>query len=162
MALLRAGASHYMNICWPNQWQMHTYYGTIVSKKHLIVSYIFLLLVDFLDFVNRYWCDNTFCTRQQHVSSSSIFFCVCVIFFDNIWIVWDGIRESNDVLLSFTETQYNYFNKIYVLFWWQIMGMLQNLTFCQTDAWVNNYTHYNMWDEITYPFPNFNVAAVEV
>ena len=27
--------------------------------------------------------------------------------------------------------------------------------------WVN-YIHFKMWDEITYPFPNFNGATVEV
>ena len=29
-------------------------------------------------------------------------------------------------------------------------------------AWMNNYIHYKMWDEITYSFPNFNGAAIEV
>ena len=29
-------------------------------------------------------------------------------------------------------------------------------------AWISNYTHHKVWDEITYPFPNFNGAAVEV
>ena len=29
-------------------------------------------------------------------------------------------------------------------------------------AWISNYTHYNAWDEITYPFLNFNGATVEV
>ena len=29
-------------------------------------------------------------------------------------------------------------------------------------AWVNNYTHYTVWDEITYPFPNFNGSTIEV
>ena len=28
--------------------------------------------------------------------------------------------------------------------------------------WISNYIQYNMWDEITYPFPNFNGATVEV
>ena len=27
---------------------------------------------------------------------------------------------------------------------------------------ISNYTHYKMWDEITYPFLNFNGASVEV
>ena len=26
----------------------------------------------------------------------------------------------------------------------------------------SNYIHYNVWDDITYPFPNFNSGAVEV
>ena len=26
----------------------------------------------------------------------------------------------------------------------------------------DKYIHYNVWGEITYPFPNFNGAAIEV
>ena len=29
-------------------------------------------------------------------------------------------------------------------------------------AWKINYVHYNVWDEITYPFLNVNGATVEV
>ena len=29
-------------------------------------------------------------------------------------------------------------------------------------AWVSNYIHYKVWNEITYPFTNFNGATVEV
>ena len=29
-------------------------------------------------------------------------------------------------------------------------------------TWISNYINHKMWDEITYPFPNFNGAAVEV
>ena len=29
-------------------------------------------------------------------------------------------------------------------------------------AWISNYIHHNMWDEITYSFPNFNGCTVEV
>ena len=29
-------------------------------------------------------------------------------------------------------------------------------------AWISNYIHYNVSDEITYPFLNFNGATVEV
>ena len=29
-------------------------------------------------------------------------------------------------------------------------------------TWISNYNHYNVWDEISYPFPNFNGATVEV
>ena len=28
-------------------------------------------------------------------------------------------------------------------------------------AWISNYTHYIMWDEVTYPFPNFKRSTVE-
>ena len=26
-------------------------------------------------------------------------------------------------------------------------------------AWISNYIRHNVWDEITYPFPNFNGLA---
>ena len=29
-------------------------------------------------------------------------------------------------------------------------------------VWISNYIHQNVWDPITYPFPNFNGATVEV
>ena len=28
--------------------------------------------------------------------------------------------------------------------------------------WISNHIHYKMWDEITYPFLNFNGSTVEV
>ena len=28
-------------------------------------------------------------------------------------------------------------------------------------AWIFNYIHHKMWDEITYPFPNFNGCTVD-
>ena len=29
-------------------------------------------------------------------------------------------------------------------------------------AWISNYIHYKVWDEIAYPYPNFKGATVEV
>ena len=29
-------------------------------------------------------------------------------------------------------------------------------------SWICNYIHYDVWDEITYPFPNFNGATIVV
>ena len=29
-------------------------------------------------------------------------------------------------------------------------------------AWISNYIHYKVWDEITYPFLNLNGYTVEV
>ena len=29
-------------------------------------------------------------------------------------------------------------------------------------ACISNYVHYELWDEIFYPFPNFNGAIVEI
>ena len=35
--------------------------------------------------------------------------------------------------------------------------------FCNLNpAWISDYVHYKMWDEITYPFPNINGATVAV
>ena len=28
-------------------------------------------------------------------------------------------------------------------------------------AWLNEYIHYNVWDEITYPFPHLSGRTVE-
>ena len=33
---------------------------------------------------------------------------------------------------------------------------------CIISAWISNYIHYKVWDEITYPFLNFNGCTVEV
>ena len=29
-------------------------------------------------------------------------------------------------------------------------------------SWISNYIHHKVWDEITYPFPNFKCATIEV
>ena len=29
-------------------------------------------------------------------------------------------------------------------------------------SWISNYIHFKAWDEITYPFPNFNGCTIEV
>ena len=29
-------------------------------------------------------------------------------------------------------------------------------------TWLSNYIHYEVWDGITYPFPNFNGSTVDV
>ena len=53
----------------------------------------------------------------------------------------------------------------YVIAMWDILIPValfyyHGLTLMQ--AWRSNYIHYNVWDEITYPFLHFNGAAVEV
>ena len=37
-----------------------------------------------------------------------------------------------------------------------------NMVELKSTAWISHYIHYKMWDKITYPFPNFNGAPVEV
>ena len=41
----------------------------------------------------------------------------------------------------------------YIMYW--------HLTFL-IPAWISNYNHYKVWDEITYAFPNLNSVTVEV
>ena len=43
---------------------------------------------------------------------------------------------------------------------WHLGPLLPCLTLIQ--AWISNYIHYEVWDEITYPFPNFKSCTIEV
>ena len=43
-----------------------------------------------------------------------------------------------------------------------MMGMAMHGTLTLILAWISNYIHYKVWDEITYPFLNFNGCTVEV
>ena len=40
------------------------------------------------------------------------------------------------------------------LFYWQELALIS--------AWISNHIPNKLWNEITYPFPNFNGATVEV
>ena len=46
---------------------------------------------------------------------------------------------------------------VYVLY-----GTQQLTMYILSVAWICNHIHYKVWDEITYPFLNFNGATVEV
>ena len=48
--------------------------------------------------------------------------------------------------------------------WWanDDQGPLLLTRFNFNSAWINNYIHYKVWDEIIYPFLNFNGTTVEV
>ena len=47
------------------------------------------------------------------------------------------------------------------LVWIRSVAILLTWISCNL-AWISNYTHYNVWDEIIYPFSNFSDATVEV
>ena len=53
-------------------------------------------------------------------------------------------------------------------FWWceghlQVtLGVVNGLPSGASVAWISNYIHYKVWDEIIYPFLNFNGATVDV
>ena len=42
------------------------------------------------------------------------------------------------------------------------MGPLYQHVLMLIPVWISNYIHYKVWDEITYPFQNFNGCIVEV
>ena len=44
-----------------------------------------------------------------------------------------------------------------MLLWWDKLWLCLHLF-----SWISNHIHYFEWDEITYSFPNFNCAPVEV
>ena len=41
-------------------------------------------------------------------------------------------------------------------------GLIQWHGLTLRPAWISNYIHYKVWDEIIYPFTNFNGATIEV
>ena len=45
---------------------------------------------------------------------------------------------------------------------WGKVSPLKSKEQAVISAWISNYTHHKVWDEITYPFPNFNSCTVEV
>ena len=45
---------------------------------------------------------------------------------------------------------------------WSILTIGTILLLTWINFSISNYVHHNVWDEITYPFPNLNGAAVEV
>ena len=53
-----------------------------------------------------------------------------------------------------------------VLIWFlEYRGPLYNMVehgLTLITAWISHYIHYKVWDEIIYPFLNFNDATVEV
>ena len=56
----------------------------------------------------------------------------------------------------------------HLLLWVIILGLLDTWDLVYWHgwtlilAWISNYIHYNVWDEITYPLPNFNGGTVEI
>ena len=80
-------------------------------------------------------------------------------------------RDKIVMRVSYHYNEHQYFGMVSLYWnisrvqWWfsslrpEQSGILQ-MTFSY--ALISNHIHYNEWDEITYPFPNFNSAAVEV
>ena len=62
----------------------------------------------------------------------------------------------------FVNGWYNIVSVISIIIGLIISGPFYSHGLTLIPAWISNYTHYNVWDEITYPFLNFNSATVEV
>ena len=45
---------------------------------------------------------------------------------------------------------------------WCVFGHILQIGFNFNTAWISNHILGNVWNEIMYPFPSFNVATVEV
>ena len=72
------------------------------------------------------------------------------IFFKGIFLIWSIFHRS---LLLFSRVSN-----------WQQGPLLPKGFNCVTliPAWISSYVSSKVWDEITYPFPNFNSCTIEV
>ena len=83
-------------------------------------------------------------SNNQNVSQSMSKFWVILLHFTR--------RVDNFVVTGSTAWKWQH---------WLLLHLYQHgLTLIP--AWISNYTHYNRWNGITYPFLNFNGCAVEV
>ena len=53
-------------------------------------------------------------------------------------------------------------NQLICIFWCWHLGSLYWHGLTLIPAWLSNHTPNKVWDEIVYPFPNFNGATIEV
>ena len=58
--------------------------------------------------------------------------------------------------------EYSLFRPCWCIKTWTAVAAFTKNGLTLIPAWISNYIHYNVWDEITYPFLNFNGATVEV
>ena len=65
-----------------------------------------------------------------------------------------GLRENISVKECETDT--------HILIHANISGPFYQHGLTLIPAWISNYIHYKVWDELTYPFLNFNGCTVEV
>ena len=72
------------------------------------------------------------------------------------WINWTGITASyiRHSIMIYSSRQQLLCMSTCSPFYWHGLTLIP--------AWICNHIHYKMWDEINYPFLNFNGATVEV
>ena len=128
--------------------------------------------------------------HQKGLGCSLIFFCpflinlslwsrpclICIRQIDvNIFVhIWYPIMEwfefANDFKLKICVFRCRIlsFLFVYAIFpfvqqsWYTISGPFYQHGLTLIPTWISNHIHYNVWDEITYPFLNFNGCTVEV
>ena len=89
------------------------------------------------------------CSKWDDVGFDLTCFTVCV------WGI-SGIMPHTVCLIQHTVSFSLYFDFFVVVLWFP-MGFMWS-----SEAMISNYNHYKVWDEITYPFSNFNGGTVEV
>ena len=90
-------------------------------------------------------------------------------FIDHITIYFHGIFPTNDVctVLAVISLEIQIVYSLYFHHKWEhcevhCLWPLLLTWITLIPAWISNYIHYKVWDEITYPFTNIKGTTVEV
>ena len=129
-----------------------------VSKINSVLSITFYASCAFLaDPFIRWWCENMCCCCCCSSSSSSSYLILLLLFLlllhhHHHHMPLIGISSYRWGLV-FNSCQRSVFNG-QAPFYYHWVHLIP--------AWISNHTYYKECNEITYPFPNFNGATVEV
>ena len=79
--------------------------------------------------------------------------------FDTLWHPYDfTLIQFNDLM----GLEVGWFHSISYISFRDTSWIMEKSYDGLSPSWISNYTHYYVWDKITYPFLNFNGATVEV
>ena len=75
-----------------------------------------------------------------------------------------GPRQIRDVLVSWLTDGVAWWGRYTDSFLnhWSWPVLLTRIDFNMNPTWISNYIACKVWDEITYPFPNFNGCTIDV
>ena len=76
-----------------------------------------------------------------------------------VWVLLTDVIRSRNIWYRFIDTRINLERNMPNIDIWAPFYK-HGLTLIS--AWISNHVHYKLWDEITYPFLNFNGCTVEV
>ena len=91
---------------------------------------------------------------------SSLFAQPCIIM-----VRWAQWRYLSKALINQSRMTYVCFSKLghhWFFLLKTFVSPFTNMVLTVIQAGIINYTHYKVWDEISYPFPNFNGYSIEV